>query len=151
MEKVEIDLIERFGLMTEDDGLPKIAGRVFGLLMLSEEPLTLDEIAEHLQVSKASVSTNTRLLDQLGIVERVSKPGDRRAFYEVAPDAIVGNFDRIRQRITGVVEILDDTLPKLSDEKQVARQRLTLMHRWHIFLLDELDELIQRWQAREEE
>jgi DNA-binding transcriptional regulator GbsR (MarR family) len=48
---------------------------------------SLDEMAEQLQVSKASVSANARLLETIGMIERVTKPGDRRDYYAAtSPD-----------------------------------------------------------------
>ena len=74
--------VEKAGLLWENDGLPRIAGRIFGLMLISEGALSLDEIADALGVSKASVSTDTRLLERIGHVERVSKPGDRKDYYQ---------------------------------------------------------------------
>lgn len=74
--------VERAGILWENDGFPRIAGRIFGLMLISEDSLSLDEIADSLGVSKASVSTDTRLLERLGFIERVSKPGDRRDYYQ---------------------------------------------------------------------
>ena len=74
--------IERAGLLWEQDGLPRIAGRIFALALISEESLSLDEIAESLSVSKASVSNDTRLLEHMGFIERVSRPGDRKDYYQ---------------------------------------------------------------------
>jgi hypothetical protein len=45
---------DRLALLFKGDGLPPIAGRIFGLLLLSDD-------AEDLAVSKASASTNARL------------------------------------------------------------------------------------------
>jgi DNA-binding transcriptional regulator GbsR (MarR family) len=76
------NFIERAGLLWERDGLPRIAGRIFALILLSDDPLSLDQIAEHLTVSKASVSNDTRLLERMGFVERVGRPGDRKDYYQ---------------------------------------------------------------------
>lgn len=76
--------IERMGQHFEEDGLPRIAGRLLGHLMLVTEPQSLDGLAESLRVSKASVSNNTRLLESMGALERVTRPGDRRDYYQVA-------------------------------------------------------------------
>lgn len=78
--------VEQMGLVAEADGLPRIAGRVFGHLLLAERPCSLDELAAALGVSKASVSTDARLLSERRLVERVSQPGDRRDYYQLAPD-----------------------------------------------------------------
>lgn len=74
--------IERAGVLWEDDGLPRIAGRIFALALISEQALSLDEISARLGVSKASVSNDTRLLEQMGFIERVSQPGDRKDYYQ---------------------------------------------------------------------
>ena len=62
---------DRIASLFEHDGLPPIAGRIFGLLLLSEEPRSLDQLSEELGISKASASTNARLLAQFGLVEKV--------------------------------------------------------------------------------
>jgi len=80
------EFVERFALAKEGDGLPRIAGRIFGLLLTGERDLSLDEIANQLGASKGSASVNTRLLEQNGFIERVSKPGDRRDYYRISPD-----------------------------------------------------------------
>ena len=63
MDTKTAGFIERMGLAFESDGLPRIAGRIFGLLLLSEDCRSLDELAAELKVSKGSVSTNARLLE----------------------------------------------------------------------------------------
>jgi DNA-binding transcriptional regulator GbsR (MarR family) len=80
------DFVERFAVAKEADGLPRIAGRIFGLLLTAEHDLSLDEIAKELGASKGSASVNTRLLEQSGFIERVSRPGDRRDYYSISPD-----------------------------------------------------------------
>ncbi|HUQ19483.1 MAG TPA: MarR family transcriptional regulator [Gemmatimonadaceae bacterium] len=80
------DFVERFALAQEGDGLPRIAGRIFGLLLTGERDLSLDEITHELGASKASASVNTRLLEQRGFIERISRPGDRRDYYRIMPD-----------------------------------------------------------------
>jgi DNA-binding transcriptional regulator GbsR (MarR family) len=86
MDAKTAGFIERMGLALEADGLPRIAGRIFGLLLLSEDCRSLDDLAAELRVSKGSVSTNTRLLEQYGMLERNSRPSDRRDYYRVPPD-----------------------------------------------------------------
>ena len=51
---------DRVASLFEHDGLPPIAGRIFALLLLSEEARSLDQLSAELGVSKASASTNTR-------------------------------------------------------------------------------------------
>jgi DNA-binding transcriptional regulator GbsR (MarR family) len=76
-------IIERMGLKFEQDGLPRAAGLILGRLLLAAEPLSLDDLAADLGISKASASTNARLLERLGAAERAVVPGDRRDYYYV--------------------------------------------------------------------
>ena len=95
--------VERAGLFMEGQGLPRIAGRIFGLLLVSPHELALDEITERLGVSRASVSIDARRLEQMGIVERVGRPGDRKDYYRIAPDH---HIRALEQRIASVREFL---------------------------------------------
>src|SRR4051812_38541175 len=98
MRKTHQQFVERAGLLWEADGLPRIAGRIFGLMIIAEDPLSLDQIAEALGVSKASASTDTRLLERLGYLERISKPGDRKDYYCSSARSFEGGLvERIRR------------------------------------------------------
>ena len=77
MDPQTVNFIERMGVALDSDGLPRIAGRIFGLLLVSEDPRSLDDLAAELRVSKGSVSTNARLLEQRGLLERVCR--DRKS------------------------------------------------------------------------
>ena len=83
----ETEFVERMGLLWESEGLPRIAGRIFGYLTVQDAPCSLDDLAAALEVSKASVSTDARRLESLGLLERVSLPADRRDYYSIATDA----------------------------------------------------------------
>lgn len=91
--------IELMGRHFDEEGIPRIAGRLFGLLMLTEEACSLDDLAERLRVSKGSVSSNARLLENLGIIERVTRPGDRRDYYQMAGDMSARLLERQIERV----------------------------------------------------
>jgi DNA-binding transcriptional regulator GbsR (MarR family) len=115
--------IERAGLLWEQDGLPRIAGRIFALTLISTNALSLDEICDTLGVSKASVSNDTRLLERLGFVERVSRPGDRKDYYQNS----ARSFERAiaeRLRRMGDLEALIEAGAALAVDSPAVRARL---------------------------
>src|SRR5688500_20277412 len=79
----ESRFVERSGLIAEREGFSRIAGRIFGLLLLSPTELSLEEIAARLGVSRASVSTEARRLQDHGTVARTRRPAGRTAHYAV--------------------------------------------------------------------
>jgi predicted transcriptional regulator len=89
--------IEQMGLIMAADGLPRIGGRLLALLLITEGDASLDDLARRLRVSKPSVSTNARLLEQRGVIEKVGRSADRRDYYRVADD-VIGNT--MQQRLS---------------------------------------------------
>src|SRR6266700_3252832 len=87
--------IEGMGAASATSGvLSQLQGRIFAALLLRENPLSLDEIAEALQTSKSNISTNIRGLVEWHLVRRVSVPNSRRDHYDAASD-----FWRVMQEI----------------------------------------------------
>jgi hypothetical protein len=86
MSPEQRELIEEFGLLYEEMGGTRMAGRVSAWLLLSDPPVqSLTEIADGLGVSKAAASGAARLLLQQHIVERAGEPGHRGDFYRAVP------------------------------------------------------------------
>jgi DNA-binding transcriptional regulator GbsR (MarR family) len=139
------DFIEKFGMVAEQDGFPRIAGRIMGFLLLNEGPFTLDELADELLISKTSASTNARLLEQYGIIERVVKPADRRDFYRLADNHWERMFDVARKRMQKFQDVLRSTMEDCPPEQAYARRRLLEAQRFHAFMLDYFDNRIEEW------
>ncbi len=82
------EYVESFGLYWEQAGLPRMAGRILSWLLICDPPhQTMHQLTEALQASKSSISTGTRMLIHMGIIERLSIPGQRRDHYRVVPDS----------------------------------------------------------------
>ena len=66
--------------------------------MAHEEPLSLEEIADRLQISKGNASMSLRELRTFGVVRQVEVPADRRDFYVTEPDVWTMFFRILRER-----------------------------------------------------
>ena len=75
------EMIEAGGRTAQSFGLNRLFGQIYILLYLSDEPQSLDAMAEHLGVSKASVSIACRQLESWGAVRRSWVKGDRKDYY----------------------------------------------------------------------
>ena len=102
----EIDSIEREALAVFVDGvrvlgLPPSIGEIYGLLFISQAPLSLDDLVKRLKISKGSASQGLRTLKSLGAVRETNGNGngERRTYYEPAVELkrLVGGF--IREQI----------------------------------------------------
>src|SRR5690606_8091681 len=61
-------------------------------------PLDIDSIAERLQISHGNTSTSIRDLIAWGVVRRVTRPGDRKTFFEAEQDPWTWFHTTIRER-----------------------------------------------------
>ncbi|MEX1183705.1 MAG: MarR family transcriptional regulator [Gemmatimonadota bacterium] len=116
--------IEQMGQQFEVDGLPRIAGRILGHLLLSPEAVSLEAIAESLQVSKASVSQDTRTLERIGTVERLRKPGDRRLYYRIVDSVQEQLTEQRLARIESTLAVLRAGMAAEAAQNEVVERRL---------------------------
>lgn len=116
--------IEQMGLISQADGAPRIAGRIFGLLLVEGRPMTLQEIAERLRISKASASTNARLLAGRDILRRTAQPGDRQDFYELTSDKEYRFLDAIADKMSRSAALVQEVAEQVAEEDRPAGERV---------------------------
>jgi DNA-binding transcriptional regulator GbsR (MarR family) len=79
-------LIENLSRISEFWGYSRVMGGLYAALYLSPTPLSLDELGPIVGVTKGAISTNIRGLEQLGMVHRHLRTGDRKDYYEADTD-----------------------------------------------------------------
>ena len=118
MDSATAQFTDRMGVLFEAEGQPRIAGRLFGYLLVSEDPRSLDQLAETLHVSKASVSTNARMLADKGMLERLCRPGDRHDYYGVAPELFSRSMAERLKRWQRFAQAVGDARRMLPDPER---------------------------------
>lgn len=140
--------VEDFGLYFEQFGLARTAGRMLGWLLICDPPhQTMDELVAALQVSKSSISTMSRLLIQIGLVSKVSFPGERKDYYRVGENAWIQGWETKNNQTTQMKKMAAQGLALLPKDEPERRERLQEMHDLYAFLEEELPKLTQRWLA----
>lgn len=146
-DKAAESFIESMGLSAQADGLPRIAGRMWGFFIIYGGPCSFAELAQKLQVSRGSISTNARILRDLGIIERITRPGDRQDYYHLAEEPydrlLQGYVERMRKTIAKV-ELAQNELP---DDWADAQHRLAEMHHFYQAGADSTASLIRALRA----
>jgi HTH-type transcriptional regulator, glycine betaine synthesis regulator len=67
-------------------GVTSSIGRLYGVLYFSDEPMTLDDMRDALEMSKTSMSTGVRTLSDMKMVESTYKKGIRKDLYTSEED-----------------------------------------------------------------
>jgi DNA-binding transcriptional regulator GbsR (MarR family) len=137
----ERHFVEDISLYFEQMGLPRTAGRVLGMLLISDPPAqSLTDLCEILQASKSSVSTTTRLLTEMGLIERAASPVPRQVYFQFKPG---GWLVFIRQRLR-----LWASLHQIADRDPALRERLQEAHDMFSLIEEELPDLLERVENR---
>ena len=123
-------------------GVPPVAARLYGHLLLSSRPVSLDEITEELGISKSSASVAARLLESYRLAHRHSEPGTKRALYAVADDyeAMIAQQNRL-------LDLLSDELTagaEIAASKAVS-SRLEEMADFYRVMRGAMEDAMSRW------
>lgn len=134
MSPMPAEVVQRFvdawGAMGSLWGINRSVARIHALLMANEEPISLEEIADQLQISKGNASMSLRELRTFGVVRQVEVPGDRRDFYVTEPDVWTMFFRILRERKRREFDPAIEAIHHLLDEPGadgVVRGRLEQM------------------------
>jgi len=144
--------IEDAGDMLGEHGLPHMAGRVVGSLLVSEPRFrSLDELAEDLGASKGSISMATQLLLRLELIEKISVPGERRHFYQIRSGVWARVFTHREAHLRRDVEVLEEGLALLEGQPIETKQRLLELLAFLDFVVEESPGFVSRWEMRRSE
>jgi DNA-binding transcriptional regulator GbsR (MarR family) len=137
---------EDVGLLFEQWGMPRMAGRILGWLMVSDPAQqTAAQLAEVLGASKGSISTNIRLLVQSGIIEKVGLPGERSAFYQLSDDPMQKLMHMEISSIRSMRQMAERGLDILKDRSFAQRSRLQELHGVWSFFEREFPNMLERY------
>lgn len=103
-------------------GITPSVGRLYGVLFFENEPMTLDDMRDALEMSKTSMSTGVRSLTDMKMVESTFKKGIRKDLYKSEEDwyksftSLFGN--RWRHHTETNIEEADEAIEVLEKIKK---------------------------------
>ena len=143
----EKHFIEDVGLLFEESGHPRMAGRILGCLLISDQLyLSSTELAEMLQASKGSLSTMTRFLLQMGLIERVGLPGRRRDYFQIKSGAWTQLVRHAVYELTALRKLAERGLELMEAQDSELKQRLQEARDLFSYMEREYPVLIERWE-----
>jgi DNA-binding transcriptional regulator GbsR (MarR family) len=149
-KKLDPELVrfrEKMGMYFESYGIPRIGGRILGLLLIAHEPLSAERIASILKVSRASISTNFRILLTSNLAEKVTYPGDRTTYFTFPESGLEKTLLVEIQGISALKKLVQQGLNALPDG-DTARDRMQEMVDWADFLAKLYQKALLDWQTR---
>ena len=139
--------VENMGVYFERYALPRIGGRLLGLLLVVDRPLSLDDMANTLGVSRASVSTNMRLILAIGSAKLVTRPGDRRDYYQVTGDAWERAMLIDMEGVQSLRHIAEQGLEVMKSSDNTTQEHLEGLIEFCDLMLEERRVTLERWRG----
>ena len=135
---VEVEVIQLFVQFSRAIGQPRSIAEIYGLLFVSVDSLTLDDLAERLELSKGSASQGLKYLRELGAVRPVEVANSRRVHYEAVAELrnLIGNFlhQQVLTHLSDSTERLDRIAAHAQtltgDARKHAVARVKLLQSW---------------------
>lgn len=144
--------IEDIGILYGGMGFPRMAGRIFGWLLVCEPPYqSAEQLATIVEASKGSISSMTRLLIQMGMVEKIGIPGRRDTCYRVRSGSWTELMKNHLANLTAMRKLAEQGLDLIVDRAQESRQRLQELRDFHAFLEREIPALLDRYKQERKE
>lgn len=115
-----VEAVSRFGKEVGLMGANE--GRIFGWLILSNEPLSQDALMEVTGASRGNVSMGLKLLVNAGFANKVRLKGDRRDYYEANADLWRMTIGTVLAKIGHQIEIVHTELLDILERAKQMRK-----------------------------
>ena len=111
--------VEGIGRLARYFGFAEVIGRLYGTLLMSPEPMSLDDLGSQLEISKGSVSMNMRALERWGMAKEIWVRGERKKYYAAEHDLwqVIRNVlsSRELREVQIALQVLGDSVEKLKN------------------------------------
>lgn len=143
----ELHFAEDWGMVFELLSLPRMAGRVWAALAMSEEAfLSADDLEECLEASAGSVNTALQFLVRQRVIERVRVPGQRRHYFGLRPGSVEVLLGR-RLAVMGELKDLAARGVREFSDRPAARARFQEVYDFYDFVGAEIVAVMDRFRA----
>ncbi|MBO9585855.1 MAG: MarR family transcriptional regulator [Flavobacterium sp.] len=150
--------VQSWGALGSQWGINKTMAQIHALLMVSNEPVSMEDIMEELQISRGNASMNLRALMDWGIVYKEFKAGERREFFTAEKDldelAVKISRERSKREIKPTLKILKEVSTIEVNNSPEEKHFVDQTEKLYDFvlkvdnMLDKITEMNENWLGR---
>ncbi len=78
LEKDFVEVIEEIG---EISNLDSLSSKILGYIIISQKPISMDEISQKTGYSIASIFNKANIMERFGVIKRMKKPGSKKIYF----------------------------------------------------------------------
>ncbi len=141
------EFVEQMGDFFDRIGQPRIAGRLFGYLLICDPPQqSAADLQQAISASAGSVNSMLRLLQVTGFVDRHGQAGGRKLWYRINPGAFSRVLTLRMQLVSELREMAELGLQAVDVQSDCA-DRLLEMRDCYAFFEQEFPALVDRYHS----
>ncbi|MCX6923145.1 MAG: hypothetical protein NT154_08050 [Verrucomicrobia bacterium] len=136
--KLEAEVIGMFVQFARALGQPRSYAEIYGFIFISPCPLTQDNVADRLGISRGSACMGIKFLRDVGAIKIVYVPDDRCIHYEAVAQLrllvtrflqkqVLPHFDSSRERLDAISEMIKELPPA---ERPHVSARIDTLRTW---------------------
>ncbi|MGA7313091.1 MAG: hypothetical protein WBX22_03890 [Silvibacterium sp.] len=126
-------------------GVPQTAARLYGYLLLCEEPASLDRMVADLEISKSTASVAAHLLEMYTLIRRSGQRGTRRVLFEASED-YTGMMNAQKRSLEQLAALIKEGAQSSRSKK--TRERLRTMAEFYLVNRNAMESAQREWSAR---
>ena len=121
--------VHTWGTLGTNWGINKTMAQLHALLLISEKPMSTEEMMDALQISRGNTNMNVRALVEWGLASKEMISGDRKDFYSARKDIWVIARQIAQQRRKRELEPVIAALSELKKETPNDEEHKELLER----------------------
>ena len=86
LDQAKEEFIQTWGSLGSSWGINRTMSQIHALLLVSNKPLSTEDIMEELQISRGNANMNIRALIDWGLVRKQLVPGERKEYFQAGKD-----------------------------------------------------------------
>lgn len=143
-------IIEEMGRLFEKFGVNPIMGRIFGLLFTTREPKSLIEISQKLSLSKAAISIQIRILEEMEYCVKLPKTKDRQHYYALRDDYLERAYLKRIEKEKEYIRLIEKILATENNPSSLIKNRLKKFISFQQLLVEKQQDGIISWQMEKD-
>lgn len=125
LQEAKQKFIHSWGVLGSNWGINRTMAQIHALLLISNEPISTEDVMEQLQISRGNANMNIRTLIDWGIASKEYKVGERKEYFVGDKDiwAVARQISRQRKQreIEPLLKVLADAKNVKGNDKETKQ------------------------------
>ncbi|HDD46527.1 MAG TPA: hypothetical protein ENG42_03550 [Candidatus Aenigmarchaeota archaeon] len=133
LKDIEKEIYNIFASVASTIGYSPIHGKIIGVLIVKQRPVSLQELAKETGYSLSMISLSLDFLEVIGVIKRIKKVADRKLYVELCGDLLEllkgVTLMRIKKSVSESYVVFERTrkeLEKIKDGKEKKNVMLAI-------------------------